>query len=832
MSVMKKITIFIIVLLYSAAIHAQYPQTLPIDYTSFFAPTAINANGTDLERAEYATTSDAINVNQWNRSGKLTSGEGGGVSPFIENSTLSYANYIDNAVGKAIILDAAIQPSEEVSGSTFRSTIYSLTSGSQYRGQAFYLSVLVNFSSAPTSANDFLTFDANHTANSQRGRVFVKSIGGGIQFGLGYNGQPDTWSATLDLNTTHLLILKVHPVNDGDEVFSLYVNPELGKLESTSTPLATITQTAALKQIRGITIRQRSNIGGKLAGLRFSGAWADVAKATPSELTPLSTPVVGTASPVGNESFTANWTADEDAIGYDVKVYKGEDLIGTYNANGQATESLEIHGLWVNTEYTYTVIAKGDGTTSSDSDESDASPFTTGAGLTSITTDFNDGTWGTIETAQNYTSGYIGDYYLSSAVVYTGSSSSCPEGVAHTNRMGIGKNGYVTLPIVKNVGEVEIHFRAGTIGNGFDLYQTTDGINWSSGGHYPNDIAAEQVLIIPVLSSVPVKFKIENYSNGGIYIWHIITRGAATSTTWQPQATSTDWSAPANWSDGVPTTNSNVIIPISGSYPELTENTTVNSITFKKGAKLNGNGTLIATEAVKVDQDAALSAQWYSIGFPFDVETVYCEFYKEDPLGPELVAYDEDTGGDFWLESYGGNSFDFVQSIEEGQGYIIQYPTELAGKKITFISGPGVTLDNSVTSFDATGTYQLLANPSTQAITLNAPDGDKHYYIHNGTDRYVLLESGTSIVNPFESVITVLQANPALLKSSISFDETNVPTGLEKQPVLRGDQVISTRYFTIQGIEIQRPVENEIYIVKKQYASQLQETTKIIYTIK
>ncbi|MDR1584692.1 MAG: T9SS type A sorting domain-containing protein [Prevotellaceae bacterium] len=527
---MKKITLLLAFCGFVASISAQYPQTLPIDYNSFFATSAMGTDPT-LEKAEYQTSTDAILADQWNRSGKLTSGEGGGSSPLVENSTLNYSNYVDNNVGKAIILNPDIQPSE-VASSTFRSTIYSLTSGNQYRGTAFYLSLLVNFSSAPTSANDFLAWDANHTANSQRGRVFVKSVSGGIQFGLGYSGQPTGWSSTLAMNQTHLLVLKIIPSTTEQEIFSLFINPSIEATEEESSLLTTRTETAnTFKQIRGITIRQRPGIGGKLAGFRFSNSWADVVKATAAELPQLSAAAVGAASSVGSETFTANWTAVANATGYTVKVYQDETLHGSYDADGQSTESLAVSGLWVGTTYTYRIIAKGDGENYSNSEESAASAgFTTSAGLTSIETDFtNADAWGEANPndlgLEHYPSSEINGYKLNSAYLRTGSIESL-RGESLQNRIAVDKNsfnGSITLPAVQSVQQVEIHATSGSDDRGFKLEKTLNGKTWEVVGTYTTNKAIG-IFTIPVSSDNPIKFRIANNTTSALLVWKIITR--------------------------------------------------------------------------------------------------------------------------------------------------------------------------------------------------------------------------------------------------------------------------------------------------------------------
>jgi len=87
----------------------------------------------------------------------------------------------------------------------------------------------------------------------------------------------------------------------------------------------------------------------------------------------LSTPVVSDATALNTTGFTANWTAVTSASSYDVNVYQGASLIKTVNTSGQATASLAITDLTSETAYTFTVVAKGNGTSIFNSAESLAS---------------------------------------------------------------------------------------------------------------------------------------------------------------------------------------------------------------------------------------------------------------------------------------------------------------------------------------------------------------------------------------------------------------------------------------------------------------------------
>jgi hypothetical protein len=99
----------------------------------------------------------------------------------------------------------------------------------------------------------------------------------------------------------------------------------------------------------------------------------------------LETPTAVSPSTISSTGFTASWNAIPRASSYDVNVYQGSSLISTTNASGQATTSLAIAGLSANTTYTYTVLAKGNATSTLDSPASAPISFaTTTTGLSKL----------------------------------------------------------------------------------------------------------------------------------------------------------------------------------------------------------------------------------------------------------------------------------------------------------------------------------------------------------------------------------------------------------------------------------------------------------------
>lgn len=260
-----------------------YPQKLPIDFHSFFAATAVGLNS-NLEKAAYQTSADAIMPNQWNRTGNNFYWAGN--SPTVETNTLNYSNYVDNNQGKALLLSSTVTPviadptvTPPVIASTARISTYSLTNSStDYTGKAFYLSALLNFS-AVTTEGFFMSFDNSWLGNYLRGKVYIKAATEGFQIGLifGNTGTATYASTIYSYNQSHLIVLKFTPLSSGTESASLYIDPKIGSTTE-PTPTVSVSDAAALKYIRAISIRQNAGNAGKIAGLRFCDNWADAVK--------------------------------------------------------------------------------------------------------------------------------------------------------------------------------------------------------------------------------------------------------------------------------------------------------------------------------------------------------------------------------------------------------------------------------------------------------------------------------------------------------------------------------------------------------------------------
>lgn len=357
---MKKIT-FLFSCILLLVITANAAVTFPVDYTSFFATSAINSNGTSLE------TGNATALGTWAVGNAGTNA----ASPTVAANDLSYSTYIDNNAGKKISLASL------ATGSTARTTAYYLTSTtSELTSGPYYLSFLLNVSSVTGSALNIISFGNASAGGSLRGRVYIKAVTDGFQLGATIDGSPLSYytTTTLTTGTNYLIVLK-HKIDlasatVGSGTTSIFVNPTPGAAEPTSAN-ATATETGTvtgLDCIKSVVVSQNAGVAAEIAGLRMGTSWVDVVKASGGPK--LTTPTVSATTGITTTGFTVNWTPVTNALGYSVKVYKNGSLTSTVNANSQSASSVAITGLSNALVYTYTVTALGDGPTYSNSDPS------------------------------------------------------------------------------------------------------------------------------------------------------------------------------------------------------------------------------------------------------------------------------------------------------------------------------------------------------------------------------------------------------------------------------------------------------------------------------
>jgi hypothetical protein len=244
-------------------------------------------------------------------------------------------------------------------------------------------------------------------------------------------------------------------------------------------------------------------------------------------------------------------------------------------------------------------------------------------------------------------------------------------------------------------------------------------------------------------------------------------------------------------------------------------------------AQLTVSGTLAVNGVVKL-QKTFQSGKWYSIGFPFDVVTVYCDDFKDEEDNGILEIHSNSNTGDFWLKEYDGDVFSDATEIKAGIGYTIQFPTAFNGKEITFISEnqPAVHNNNETLSGLTANKYTLKAHTSVANITF-AEDADAihHHYQLSGSN-YLHNEGATITLKPFESWVVAKDITGTLRSIAIDGDGT---TGLNVQK--GNDAVVTTKYYNLQGQLVGDDLSvspQGVYIVKQIHESGKTTTSKQI----
>lgn len=467
------------------------------------------------------------NSTGWTTSGKLTTGLG----RVIESDALTYSNdggiYVLSGEGNR--LNHSYQDGSNyiqyksfnavTAGTVYLSFLYKVDDP---QGQT--ASEIVGLADLATNSTlkPWAGKQSDGTKNPFRlGVTRASTTGGDIQWGDNFLLFP---------GTVYLIVVKY---DFSSETATLYIDPQIASASEPTEYVAIDKDKATVrKSLDKLMFKHngKSIANFVVSGIRVSTTWGE-AVAAKSNAPKLAAPVVGEASDITYNSFVANWNIVDNAAGYRVKLYKDALPVGSYDAEGQSTANLLVNGLSATTTYSYTVIAKGDGDSFSDSEESSAVEFTTTAPLSyeRIDTDFGDGTWGEPYDGNpksgEYTSGDVNGFHLNNAMLITG-SINCPTGVRHTNRIAmdkIGNGGAIEFPLLKNVGEVEVHANAGTAGNPFKL-EIWENNDWTLIDSYVTLKGQDSIYIIPVVRDGETKLRLANNSGGGIYVYKIATR--------------------------------------------------------------------------------------------------------------------------------------------------------------------------------------------------------------------------------------------------------------------------------------------------------------------
>ena len=288
--------------------------------------------------------------------------------------------------------------------------------------------------------------------------------------------------------------------------------------------------------------------------------------------------------------------------------------------------------------------------------------------------------------------------------------------------------------------------------------------------------------------------------------------------------TDTDWEKRTNWTpEIIPDAKRNVLIPAGKTnYPILKGDESVKTLFMAKGAKIElSDYTLSAIEGITA-QGTATSNKWYSIGFPFDVETVYSVEYDCD-----LTPWSH-----FWLKEYNSSThlFDPTNYINALEGCILQLPKGYpANTEIHYISGPVNALAKGEL-FYQNDTYILQANPTLAPITIDgttlAAANLYIYKLDTSVDPDYLLIEGNATIAPFEAIATFKKVTMAPAPR-ISMGE-NAQTDIDDK-IVAPDVILSKTLYNMQGQAIEKPQKGSVYIEQTIFQS---GRTKVVKQIK
>jgi hypothetical protein len=447
-------------------------------------------------------------------------------------------------------------------------------------------------------------------------------------------------------------------------------------------------------------------------------------------------PAIGTVSDINATGFTANWTAVANAVSYDVKVYNsGATLISTTNITGEASNSLAITGLSNFTIYNYKVTAIGDVNYANSDISSVSANFITldPAAVNTISTNFNDGTWGTPLASVPTVSGTFGSSTVNGFTLtntcLTESSAKGPKGESHTNRISFDKQNtgaMVTLPTLNSVSQIEIHATSGSAGNGFFLQEYVPSSNsWVAvGANYVYELASknsglDSIYIIPISRNVQTKFRIGNFASGSLNLYQVITRTTNPALLARPTVNAasgiTGSGFTASW---IPVTYA------TGYKVKVYKSSTagVASSTVRNTYTVSGQAT--SSYAV-VNADTALNALTYKVQAIGNADVDYSDSYNSSASAGFYISKSATTiaiGNEVDASTLGGTSANQDVTIP-GTSTLTTVSAPVTVNTVTFEAGAKLNLTNALTvagdlTFKSDNSSSFSANLGTSHITV------------------------------------------------------------------------------------------------------------------
>jgi len=183
------------------------------------------------------------------------------------------------------------------------------------------------------------------------------------------------------------------------------------------------------------------------------------------------------------------------------------------------------------------------------------------------------------------------------------------------------------------------------------------------------------------------------------------------STIWSGN-TDNDWDTASNWSDGIPVSTSDILIPNSLTYyPTASSAVTVNSVKMASGSSLKAQSTF--SGSISYNRNL-LTNNWYLVSSPVAGET-YDDYY----VAANGIALGTGNNRGIALYTANDDSWDYMQagettSFSNGTGYSVKRTStgdvSFTGSMNTNDAGVDVVLSSAGNRFN------LLGNPYTSHI--------------------------------------------------------------------------------------------------------------------
>jgi len=183
------------------------------------------------------------------------------------------------------------------------------------------------------------------------------------------------------------------------------------------------------------------------------------------------------------------------------------------------------------------------------------------------------------------------------------------------------------------------------------------------------------------------------------------------STIWSGN-TDIDWDTASNWSDGIPVSTSDILIPNSLTYyPTTSSAVTVNSVKMASGSSLKAQSTF--SGSISYNRNL-LTNNWYLVSSPVAGET-YDDYY----VAANGIALGTGNNRGIALYTANDDSWDYMQagettSFSTGTGYSVKRTStgdvSFTGSMNTNDAGVDVVLSSAGNRFN------LLGNPYTSLI--------------------------------------------------------------------------------------------------------------------